>query len=178
MFSSRRRTDTGSGRSILPATSPHSPGRGSQGSPAMVVPADKAQLNGPFSLAIDGEDNVFIGDYENSRVRRVDPDGAITTVAGNGEVGTGGDGGHATEAQLNSPSRGWTSTARATSILPTRRTRSSGLSTRLASSGPYSWKVSGPLFGLRAVVAHGLDSASSARHPHQHGGRRSSRPRQ
>jgi trimeric autotransporter adhesin len=67
-------------------------------------PADKAQLNGPFSLAIDGEDNVFIGDYENSRVRRVDPDGAITTVAGNGEVGTGGDGGHATEAQLESPS--------------------------------------------------------------------------
>jgi hypothetical protein len=67
-------------------------------------PADKAQLNGPWSLAIDGEDNVFIGDYENSRVRRVDPDGAITTVAGNGEVGTGGDGGLATEAQLESPS--------------------------------------------------------------------------
>jgi hypothetical protein len=67
-------------------------------------PADKAQLNGPFSLAIDGEDNVFIGDYDNSRVRRVDPDGAITTVAGNGEVGTGGDGGPATEAQLDSPS--------------------------------------------------------------------------
>ena len=56
-------------------------------------PADKAQLNGPYGLAIDGEDNVFIGDYENSRIRRVDPDGTITTVAGNGEVGTGGDGG-------------------------------------------------------------------------------------
>ena len=63
-------------------------------------PADKAQLNGPYGLAIDGEDNVFIGDYENSRIRRVDPDGTITTVAGNGEVGTGGDGGPATEAQL------------------------------------------------------------------------------
>jgi sugar lactone lactonase YvrE len=52
---------------------------------------------------IDGEDNVFIGDYENSRIRRVDPDSAITTVAGTGEVGTGGDGGPATEAQLESP---------------------------------------------------------------------------
>ena len=61
------------------------------------------QLNGPYGLAIDGEDNVFIGDYENSRIRRVDPDGTITTVAGNGEVGTGGDGGPATEAQLESP---------------------------------------------------------------------------
>ena len=66
-------------------------------------PADKAQLNGPYGLAIDGEDNMFIGDYENSRIRRVDPDGTITTVAGNGEVGTGGDGGPATEAQLQSP---------------------------------------------------------------------------
>lgn len=66
-------------------------------------PADKAQLNGPYGLAIDGEDNVFIGDYENSRIRRVDPDGTITTVVGNGEAGTGGDGGPATEAQLESP---------------------------------------------------------------------------
>jgi len=46
---------------------------------------------------------VFIGDYDNSRIRRVDPNGTITTVAGNGEVGTGGDGGPATEAQLESP---------------------------------------------------------------------------
>ena len=66
-------------------------------------PANKAQLNGPYGLAIDGEDNVFIGDYENSRIRRVDPDGAITTVAGSGDVGTGGDGRPATEAQLESP---------------------------------------------------------------------------
>jgi sugar lactone lactonase YvrE len=66
-------------------------------------PANKAQLNGPYGLAIDGEDNVFIGDYENSRIRRVDPDGAITTVAGNGEVGTGGDGRPATKAQLEAP---------------------------------------------------------------------------
>jgi streptogramin lyase len=66
-------------------------------------PADKAQLNAPYGLAIDGKDNVFIGDYDNSRIRRVDPNGTITTVAGNGEVGTGGDGGPATKAQLQSP---------------------------------------------------------------------------
>jgi sugar lactone lactonase YvrE len=66
-------------------------------------PADQAQLNGPYGLTVDAEGNLFIGDYENSRVRRVDQNGAITTVAGNGEVGLAGDGGPATEAQLQSP---------------------------------------------------------------------------
>lgn len=65
--------------------------------------ATRAQLNGPYGLALDAEGNLFIGDYGNSRIRRVDPDGIITTVAGNGEVGAAGDGGRATEAQLQSP---------------------------------------------------------------------------
>jgi hypothetical protein len=80
---------------------------------------------------------VFIGDSENSRIRRVDPDGAITTVAGNGEVGTGGDGGPATEARLEAP-YGLDVDGAGTSISPTTRTLSSGSSTRLASSGPSS----------------------------------------
>ena len=66
-------------------------------------PADQARLNGPYDLAIDDEDNLFIVDYENRRIRRVDPNGVITTVAGNGEVGVAGDGGPATEAQIQSP---------------------------------------------------------------------------
>ena len=66
-------------------------------------PADRARLNGPYDLAIDDEDNLFIADYENNRIRRVDPDGVITTIAGNGEVGVVGDGGPATEAQIQSP---------------------------------------------------------------------------
>lgn len=66
-------------------------------------PASQAQLNGPYGLALDAEDNLYIGDYENARIRRVAQDGTISTVAGNGEIGTAGDGGPATEAQLQSP---------------------------------------------------------------------------
>src|SRR5262249_55832572 len=47
--------------------------------------------------------NVYIADSLNSRVRRVTPTGTISTVAGNGTAGLGGDGGAATSAQINSP---------------------------------------------------------------------------
>jgi sugar lactone lactonase YvrE len=66
-------------------------------------PASQAELNGPYGLALDGDGNLHVGDYENARIRRIDPDGIITTVVGNGEVGTAGDGGPAIEAQLQSP---------------------------------------------------------------------------
>jgi serine/threonine-protein kinase len=66
-------------------------------------PATEAQLNGPYGLAIDADGNLHVGDYENARVRRIDPSGVITTVAGNGDIGIGGDGGPATDAQLQSP---------------------------------------------------------------------------
>jgi sugar lactone lactonase YvrE len=63
-------------------------------------PAAEAQLDDPFGIAIDAAGNVFIGDGANSRVRKVSPDGIITTVAGNGVSGFSGDGGPATEARL------------------------------------------------------------------------------
>ena len=78
---------------------------------------------------------MFIGDYENSRIRRVDPDGTITTVAGNGEVGTGGDGGPATEAQLESP-YGLDVDGAGNLYIADEENAWSGSSTRLASSGP------------------------------------------
>ena len=63
-------------------------------------PAADAQLGGAFGLAVDSAGNLFIADVGNRRVRRVGTDGVITTVAGSGEPGVGGDGGPATEAQL------------------------------------------------------------------------------
>lgn len=66
-------------------------------------PAVTAQLNSPLALAVDGLGNLFIGDTQNSRVRRVSPNGVIATVAGNGSAGFSGDGGPAVTAQLNSP---------------------------------------------------------------------------
>jgi hypothetical protein len=44
-------------------------------------------------------------DYDNQRVRRVGPEGRITTVVGSGMAGLGGDGGPAVQAQLDTPRR-------------------------------------------------------------------------
>ena len=56
-------------------------------------PATAALLWAPTSVALDAAGNLFIADFRNARVRRVDAaTGVITTVAGTGEIGFGGDG--------------------------------------------------------------------------------------
>jgi sugar lactone lactonase YvrE len=65
--------------------------------------ATTAQLNHPVSLAIDSLDNLFIAEKNNHRIRRVSPNGLMTTVAGDGQSGSRGDHGAATAAQLNAP---------------------------------------------------------------------------
>jgi YD repeat-containing protein len=67
-------------------------------------PATSAQLNTPVGVVADAQGNLYIADSQNHRIRRVDPGGVITTVAGDGAAGFGGDGGAATSAQLNVPS--------------------------------------------------------------------------
>jgi sugar lactone lactonase YvrE len=47
-------------------------------------PATDAELNLPHGVAVDADGNIYIADSENYRVRKVDRDGVITTVAGNG----------------------------------------------------------------------------------------------
>jgi hypothetical protein len=73
-------------------------------------PATKAGLCGPTDVTLDAEGNMYIsdtGDYcigpGGDTVRKVDPHGTITTVAGTGEAGFSGDGGLATKAKLNNP---------------------------------------------------------------------------
>ena len=69
-------------------------------------PATAAQLNFPQGVALDGAGNLYIADYWNQRIRKVDAAGVISTVAGDGTSdygGDGGDGGPATAAQLNFP---------------------------------------------------------------------------
>jgi DNA-binding beta-propeller fold protein YncE len=56
------------------------------------------------SIAIDGEGRVYLADTYNNRIRRMDfAAGTVTTIAGNGMAGFGGDGGPATAAALNQP---------------------------------------------------------------------------
>ena len=65
--------------------------------------ATSAQLNLPLGVAVDSAGNLFISDSNNYRVRKVDTNGVITTVAGTGARGSGGDGGAATSAQFSLP---------------------------------------------------------------------------
>jgi glucose/arabinose dehydrogenase len=61
-------------------------------------PATAAQLNTPYGVAVGPDGSLYIADSNNFRIRRVAPDGTITTVAGTGVSGFGGDGGPATAA--------------------------------------------------------------------------------
>jgi uncharacterized protein (TIGR03437 family) len=66
-------------------------------------PASLAQLNVPAGLARDSQGNIYIADSANHRVRRIAPDGAISTIAGTGIAGFSGDGSPAIGARLNTP---------------------------------------------------------------------------
>ena len=63
-------------------------------------PATSAQLSDPTGVAVDSAGNLYIADMVNNRIRKVS-NGVITTVAGGGTQGLGGDGGPATSAQLS-----------------------------------------------------------------------------
>jgi uncharacterized protein (TIGR03437 family) len=76
-------------------------GNGTNGSSGDNGPATSAQLRAG-SLAVDSAGNLYIADTLNNRIRKVS-NGAITTVAGNGSPGFGGDNGPATSAQLYYP---------------------------------------------------------------------------
>ncbi len=75
-------------------------GNGGEGYSGDGAAAANATLNSPSGLAVDASGNVFIADSNNGRVRKVDTNGIITTVAGNGTAGFSGDGAAATNAGL------------------------------------------------------------------------------
>lgn len=61
-------------------------GTGKMGYRGDVGPATKAELNNPHSIALDAQDNLYIADIGNHRIRRVDArNGTIQSIAGNGE---------------------------------------------------------------------------------------------
>ncbi|MGA5895272.1 RICIN domain-containing protein [Streptomyces venetus] len=66
-------------------------------------PAVSAQMKRPYAVAVDGAGDLYVTDAENHRVRKVAAAGEISTVAGTGTAGFGGDGGPATAARLNFP---------------------------------------------------------------------------
>ncbi len=66
--------------------------------------ATAALLNGPQGIAVDGLGNLYIADTNNNRVRKVTPQGVISTFAGNGLTLFAGDNGQATAARVKQPS--------------------------------------------------------------------------
>jgi len=65
--------------------------------------ATRASLNEPGGAAIDQAGNVYVADFRNNRIRKIDFLGTITTAAGTGSAGFSGDGGPATNARLWGP---------------------------------------------------------------------------
>jgi sugar lactone lactonase YvrE len=78
-------------------------GNGNSGFSGDGGPATSAGLNYPSGVAVDAAGNFYIADFNNNRIRKVTVGGVISTVAGNGTAGFGGDGGYATSAQLRYP---------------------------------------------------------------------------
>jgi DNA-binding beta-propeller fold protein YncE len=68
-------------------------------------PANQARVTKPFGLIFDQAGNLYIGQFgaktEGQLVRKVDTHGIITTIAGTGKVGSGGDGGPAINGEFN-----------------------------------------------------------------------------
>lgn len=150
-------------------------------------PATKAALQEPWSVAFDRQGNLFIGDRDNYRVRKMDPKGIITTVAGNGMSGFSGDGGPAIAAKVcplgvaidpadnllvadpcNNRIRRVDSDGRISTIVGTGTSGSSGdgkpaTAATLAEPGHFAFDANGTLFvqegtRVRRIDSHGIIS--------------------
>ncbi|HEY2933147.1 MAG TPA: hypothetical protein VGK99_15510 [Acidobacteriota bacterium] len=78
-------------------------GNGTSGSGGDGGPASSARLSRPEGIAVDTRGNIYIADTFNSRIRKITPDGMISTFAGTGTGGFAGDGGPASSARISSP---------------------------------------------------------------------------
>src|SRR5262249_8815331 len=64
------------------------------------VQATSTFLRGPYRLVVGSDGSVYFSESFSFRIRKITPDGMITTLAGNGSVGIAGDGGPADCAQI------------------------------------------------------------------------------
>ncbi len=127
-------------------------GNGNQGFSGDGGPATQASLSDPEGVAVASDGSLFIADSGNTRIRRVGPDGIITTVAGNGS-GFSGDGGPATQATLRDPGGVAVASDGSVFIADTdnnriRRVGTDGIITTVAGTGPDRFSGDGGLATL------------------------------
>ena len=65
--------------------------------------ATSAVVTSPYSVTVDGQGNIYIGEYNTGRIRQVDSKGNINTFAGTGSPGFSNDGGDPKKAQIATP---------------------------------------------------------------------------
>ena len=66
-------------------------------------PAAQGMFDEPWGIAATSDGSVYVADFKNNRVRKIDPSGTLSTVAGTSAGGYSGDGGPANAAQLDHP---------------------------------------------------------------------------
>jgi sugar lactone lactonase YvrE len=122
-------------------------GTGQAGDSGDGGPAIEAELGWVYDLAVDGAGNIYIVDHDNHRIRMVDTDGVITTIAGTGQPGYSGDGGLAIDARLHGP---WGVTVDevgnvyfTTKPGVVRRIDRDGVITTVAGTGPFGYRGDG-----------------------------------
>jgi DNA-binding beta-propeller fold protein YncE len=157
-----RRLDLASGRLTTVA------GCGQRGYAGDGGPATQALLNEPYEVRFDAQGNMLFVEMQNHVVRRVDKhSGRITTIAGTGHAGYGGDGGPATQASLRQPhsialdAAGMLYVADIGNHRIRRVDPRSGTITSIAGNGQKQLPVSGtsaagqPILGPRALAVEG-----------------------
>jgi sugar lactone lactonase YvrE len=110
--------------------------------------AINARISQPRGIAIDTANNLYIVDYLNYRIRKVDSQGVITTFAGNGDYTFGGDGGPAVAAGLGFPDDVAVSPTGEVYIISSNRLRkvdANGIITTVAGTGPQGFSGDGGL---------------------------------
>lgn len=133
-------------------------GNGAQGFSGDGGAATSASLDSPVGVALDATNNIYIADTHNQRIRMVTVStGVITTIAGTGTAGFGGDGGAATAATLDLPTAIAIDSAGNIFIADTNNNRireiSGGKISTVAGNGNQTYSGDGGL-----ATAAGLDS--------------------
>ena len=78
-------------------------GTGTPGYNGESILATTAYLNAPWSLSVAPDNTIYFADLSNNRVRKINPAGIITTIAGVGTQGFSGDGAAANQAMMDEP---------------------------------------------------------------------------